>query len=427
VVSSHVVHYHALQVSPEDAMSTLAPTLGDVPRLREDVHIGPFQESSGSTPRFIVQTGPSCFVVNSEMRDLLQALSEAPVTFPEFADKVTARTGQPVSVETLRTVLSRLSPSLFQGQAEYRIKTPFIFNIQIVSAGILRRITKLLTWLFTWPVAVLGLIAFFGMEYAIFHTRDYRMIPGQSYWFRFALIYLGVGLGGLIHEVGHLTACARYKAEHGGIGLGLYLIFPTFYADVTNAWRLPRSARVAVDLGGLYFQALFLVVVGILAVRTHNMAFYQLNFFTLVIMVFTLNPALKFDGYWLVVDASGIHNLYPRMSAMMKGIFRKKETVSGPVLSDDTKMFLALYAGLVFIFSSLLIVLVAVSTYRVAIAYPEKLSAASQALSKAIAVGSTTAVLKTIGSLAVDSFWFLIVATFVFDFTRKAVRLVSKT
>jgi hypothetical protein len=408
-------------------MNALVPTLGDVPRLRTDVHIGPFQENLSSTPRFLVQTGPSCFVVNSEMRDLLQALSEGPATFPEFADKVTARTGRAVSVETLHTVLGSLSPALFQGQAEYRIKTPFIFNIQIVPPGILRQITKRLTWLFTWPAAILGVVAFFGMEYAIFHTPDFKMIPGQSYWFRFALIYLGVALGGLIHETGHLTACARHKAEHGGIGLGLYLIFPAFYADVTNTWRLPRRARVAVDLGGLYFQALFLVVIGIFAVRTHNMAFYQLNFFTLVIMVFTLNPALKFDGYWLLVDASGIHNLYPRMSAMLKGMVRKKENVAEPALSDETKMFVALYAGLVFIFSSLLIVLVAVSTYRVAIAYPGKLSEAAQALSKAIAVGSPTAALKTIGSLAVDSFWFLIVATFLFDFTRKAVRLVSKT
>jgi putative peptide zinc metalloprotease protein len=360
------------------------------------------------------------------MRDLLEVMGQNPGTFPELAEKLSARTGKTVSVETLRTVLSRLSPSLFQGQVEYKIKTPFIFNIQIVPAGILRQITKRLTWLFSWPAAIFFLLAFFVIEYKVFHAHNFGMVPGQSYWFRFFLIYAGVAFGGLLHEVGHLTACARNKAEHGGIGLGLYLIFPAFYADVTNAWRLSKRGRIMVDLGGLYFQALFLSIVGIQALRGHNMALYQTNFLTLLIMVLTLNPALKFDGYWLLVDASGIHNLYPRMSAMLKGIFRKREASAAPALSDETKIFVGLYLVLVLMFSGLLMVLITVSTYRTALGYPAKVAAAAHGFSQAVAVRSPTDAFKTIGSLVVDSFWFLIVATFVFDFARKTMKLRTK-
>jgi putative peptide zinc metalloprotease protein len=407
-------------------MNTLVPTLGDLPRLRNDVQINPFQQNSNAAAKFLVQAGSSSFVVNTEMRDLLEVLRQSPGTFPELAEKLSARTGKIVSVETLRTVLSRMSPALFQGQVEYKIKTPFIFNIQIVPASILRHITKRLTWLFSWPVAVLLLLAFFVIEYKIFHAHNFGMIPGQSYWFRFFLIYAGVAFGGLLHEVGHLTACARNGAEHGGIGLGLYLIFPTFYADVTNAWRLSKRGRIMVDLGGLYFQALYLSIVGIQALRGHNMAFFQLNFLTLVIMVLTLNPALKFDGYWLLVDASGIHNLYPRMNAMLQGIFRKKEPSAAPALSDETKIFVGLYAVLVLMFTALLMVLITVSTYRTALGYPAKLAAAAHGFSQAIAVRSPAGAFKTIGSLAVDSFWFLIVATFIFDFARKTLKLRTK-
>jgi hypothetical protein len=156
------------------------------------------------------------------------------------------------------------------------------------------------------------------------------------------------------------------------------------------------------------------------------MALYQLNFLTLLIMVLTLNPALKFDGYWLLVDASGIPNLYPRMSAMLRGIFRKKEPSAAPALSDETKIFVGLYAVLVLMFSVLLMVLVTVSTYHTAIGYPAKLVAAAHGFSQAVAVHSPTNALKTLGSLAVDSFWFLIVATFVFDFARKTIKLRAK-
>ncbi len=408
-------------------MNTYLPTLGDLPRLRNDVQISPFQQNASSTPKFLVQANASSFVVNSEMRDFLEVLAGHPTNFAEFSEKLGNRTGKTVTVETLRAVLGRLSPALFQGQGEYKIKTPFIFNFQLVPPGFLRQITARLTWLFSLPIAILGILAFVFMEYQIFHISDYRMVPGQTYWIRFAIVYSGVALGGLLHEIGHLTACARHKSEHGGIGLGLYLIFPAFYADVTKAWCLPKKARVAVDLGGLYFQSLFLIAVGAMALKTHNMVFFQLNFFSLVIMVFTLNPALKFDGYWLLVDASGIHNLYPRMSEMIRGLFSKKVASEKEAdVTDEARAFVGLYAVLVVIFSVLLVALVGFSSYRVAREYPAKFSTAIHALSQAIAVGNVKDVFKTIGSLLVDSFWFVIVATFIFDFTRKTVRLSAK-
>ena len=37
---------------------------------------------------------------------------------------------------------------------------------------------------------------------------------------------------------------------------GLYLIWPAFYTDVTDSYRLGRGGRLRTDLGGLYFNAL---------------------------------------------------------------------------------------------------------------------------------------------------------------------------
>ena len=39
------------------------------------------------------------------------------------------------------------------------------------------------------------------------------------------------------------------------MGTGLYLVWPAFYTDVTDSYRLGRAGRLRTDLGGLYFNA----------------------------------------------------------------------------------------------------------------------------------------------------------------------------
>ena len=41
----------------------------------------------------------------------------------------------------------------------------------------------------------------------------------------------------------------------GAMGAGLYIVWPAFYTDVTDTYRLGRGGRLRTDLGGLYFNA----------------------------------------------------------------------------------------------------------------------------------------------------------------------------
>jgi hypothetical protein len=400
--------------------------IGQLPLLRSDVQVSPFADRSSSIPKFLVQAGGSSFVINGEMRDLIEALRSQPETLAELAEEFRARSGKTANVETLRTVLqTRLSPDLFQNQPKQQFTTPFVVSGQILSGPLARQITKRLTWLFSWPVAALSVAAFAVVEYLIF-TASFKNVTADSSFLGFLLLYAAVALGGLIHEMGHLTACARNGAEHGGVGVGLYLVFPAFYADVTSAWKLSRWARVSVDLGGLYFQSMFLTVVGLFAVFTKSMAFYQINFFTLVLMLFTLNPALRFDGYWLLVDLSGVHNLAARRSAMLGGIFRRKNRSStNAALDADTKALVAVYTGLVFLFSIVLVGLTAAATYRIAVQYPGKVAQAAKAFSAALANGKGFKSLTSIGALGTDTFWLVSVVAFLSDLTKRSIHYAS--
>ena len=47
--------------------------------------------------------------------------------------------------------------------------------------------------------------------------------------------------------------------DPGVMGAGLYLVWPAFYTDVTDSYRLGRAGRLRTDLGGLYFNAIVVV------------------------------------------------------------------------------------------------------------------------------------------------------------------------
>ena len=66
------------------------------------------------------------------------------------------------------------------------------------------------------------------------------------------------------HECGHATACRYGGARPGKIGAGIYLVWPSFFTNVTDSYRLSRAARLRTDLGGLYFNLIFILGMAVL-------------------------------------------------------------------------------------------------------------------------------------------------------------------
>lgn len=113
----------------------------------------------------------------------------------------------------------------------------------------------------------------------------------------------------LLHEFGHATASKRFGERPGAIGFTLYLTFPALYSDVTSTWRLPRWQRVAVDIGGTYFQLVAVALYMVSYIGTHWEPLRLAVYMAVGIALFNLNPLFKFDGYWVVADALGVPNL----------------------------------------------------------------------------------------------------------------------
>lgn len=285
-----------------------------IPLLKPGITIAPYQDDgAAATPRFLLACGDSFFLVSAKARALVLALLRTPADADALEAGFEAESGQRLAAPQLIALASAtLPPSLFRDAPDAPRDMPFVVSLTLLGPRLATRVTGYLSWLFTPALACVLMLLFVGLHLfalpramaqaaSVFSAREGVLL---------ACLYM---LSGLIHELGHTAACRHFKCPHGGIGFGLYFVFPAWYADVTQAWRLPGRQRAVVDLGGVYFQAIFLIVVDAWALASGDPLAYKLAFIITFTMLFTLNPVFKFDGYWLLSDLSGLHNLHQQV------------------------------------------------------------------------------------------------------------------
>jgi len=204
-------------------------------------------------------------------------------------------------------------------------KSPSILSVWIktplFSPQQLRPVTNLAQYLFAGPVplfllailAIIHILTYWQLREELVHF-DLRQLSPITY----LLLYLIIPIKGLFHELGHLSACRRYGSHPGALGIAIYMIFPAFYADVSDAWRLPRRQRLVVDLAGMYFELLTTLVFFGLYWRTGILASLWAIIAIDMSLVSNLNPMFKLDGYWILTDLAGIPNLHTRLGEYLR-------------------------------------------------------------------------------------------------------------
>ena len=135
------------------------------------------------------------------------------------------------------------------------------------------------------------------------------------------LAVLGITVAAaLVHELGHAAACSYGGGRPGAIGAGLYLVYPAFYTDVTDSYRLDRAGRVRTDLGGVYFNALTLVAL--------TAALYATGWQPLVLVILLVHlemaqqllPVVRLDGYFVLADLVGVPDLFARVRPVLASL-----------------------------------------------------------------------------------------------------------
>ncbi|GDY28720.1 hypothetical protein [Gandjariella thermophila] len=141
-----------------------------------------------------------------------------------------------------------------------------------------------------------------------------------------AAMLVGVGLllvSTLFHECGHAAGCHYGGARPGAIGVGLYVVFPVFYTNVTDAYRLNRAGRLRTDLGGIYFNAVFIVVLGCAYLTSGYAPLLAAAVLVHGQIIQQLMPTLRMDGYYIVADLVGVPNLFGLIGPIVAGLARR--------------------------------------------------------------------------------------------------------
>lgn len=257
-------------------------------------------------------------------------------------------------------------------------KRAFLYvKLPILPPSVVDPVARCLAFMFTRPALVLGALIFIASHIYAYGT----LFQGQHVDFNLLnaggilLLLLLSTVGTLCHEFGHASAAAHYGCRRMTIGWGLYIIYTVLWTNVSEAWRLPRRQRLVVDVGGVYFESLFQLLMLVLYLNTGNLVFLFAFVMIDVNIVMTLNPFLRMDGYWLMSDLFGIVNLRRQQTAWLEEIASKLFGSRAPVLrsslSNRAKWTLGIYSvlGAVFLIYLLTIIFKFV-ILNVAGAYP---------------------------------------------------------
>jgi putative peptide zinc metalloprotease protein len=135
------------------------------------------------------------------------------------------------------------------------------------------------------------------------------------------LLVLGLSVVSMLfHECGHAAACRYGGARPGVIGMGIYVIWPAFFTNVTDAYRLGRAGRIRTDLGGVYFNAIFVLPLTAAYLATGYAPLAAAVVLIHLEIVQQLLPSLRFDGYFILADLIGLPDLFRRIGPTLRSL-----------------------------------------------------------------------------------------------------------
>ncbi|MBT8339021.1 MAG: HlyD family efflux transporter periplasmic adaptor subunit [Desulfatitalea sp.] len=131
------------------------------------------------------------------------------------------------------------------------------------------------------------------------------------------------------HELGHAFVAKHYGLRVPTMGIALMVFFPVAYSDVTDAWRMQsRYQRVQIALAGIKVElvigALALACWGVTQPGIVNSICFILSSTSLVSSVLVnLNPAMRYDGYYILSDLWRIDNLSEQAGLFTKWYLKR--------------------------------------------------------------------------------------------------------
>jgi putative peptide zinc metalloprotease protein len=300
------------------------------PRLAEGIElVGRFEDSGFKEAPYIARRRDGQMVQMPPMLYALAEVIDGKAGERELAQRYSDRIERRVEPDMVATLLDeQLRPlgvvAARDGSSpEIEKVDPLLalkFRTRVVPDGLVRAITTIFKPLFLPPIVVAVVLAFVALDAWLFGVHGISQSL-RSVIYDPALMFMlfgGVVLATAFHEIGHATGTRYGGAEPGVMGVGVYIVWPAFYTDITDAYRLGKAGRLRADLGGMYFNAIFaLTVAGLYALTRFEPLLLLVVIQTFAIVQQSL-PLLRLDGFYIVSDLTGVPDMLTRIKPVLR-------------------------------------------------------------------------------------------------------------
>ena len=140
---------------------------------------------------------------------------------------------------------------------------------------------------------------------------------------------LALVLAKVLHELGHAFTAKQLGLRVPRMGVAIVLLLPMLYTDTGETWRLTRQReRFAIAAAGMRIELMLAAWCTLAWSFLPDGGLRSAMFFlatTSWIMTLAINasPFMRFDGYYMLSDATGIANLHDEAAKVVKHFLRQ--------------------------------------------------------------------------------------------------------
>ncbi len=296
------------------------------PRLAPGVEfLGPCQTADSQPGDYLYRRADGHAVQVSRILHLIVTSLDGAHSLDEVATEVSIQMGRRLSADGVAVVVDQKLVPLGLVAADGSPPPPgsalaLRLHADVLSERAVNAAAGFLRPLFR-PMAVVAVLVGVGVVDGLLVAGGHSpVVAARHVLLRPAALLIVAGLvvlAGTFHELGHATAC-RYSGGHPGrVGVGLYLVWPVFYSDVTDTYRLRREGRIRTDLGGIYLNLVFILGAGLGYLLSAWPPLLVLIALQHLVILQQFLPFVRLDGYYLLSDLVGVPDLFSYLKPIL--------------------------------------------------------------------------------------------------------------
>jgi putative peptide zinc metalloprotease protein len=263
------------------------------------------------------------------------------------------------------------------GWALWLLKNYLFIRVPLVQPeGFLKKTLPFAEFFFSRAFFVMVATATVAAFYLISHRWDIFLHSFTAYHSLEGIMIVGcaIPLAKVVHELGHAYTAHRYGCRIPSMGFALVVMTPMLYTDTNEAWKLTsRSQRLAIGIAGMTAE-LLLALAALWAWLLmpegplRGAAFILATTTWIMTIALNASPFMRFDGYFILSDFLRLPNLHHRSFAFGRWWLREWLFGLGMPAPEPTttrlKVFLILFAFLVWVYRLIVFFGIAVMVYR---------------------------------------------------------------